>query len=676
MAESSAGRSSKKASKLKPLRKRNKMRRKTVTIGVPYLCGLFLASFLSVKLLVVLLPIASVSTCFLAVVKRNRMYDVLAVGVSFCVALIINISYTLLVYENQLSYVGQDVVFTGRAVGTEHISGDKVLYTLDGKLGGTSAKISFISEDRTLEYNSVVTVSATLSELQDNLYFSGKDYYKSQGVFLSGGYAEIKSVEKGSPSLRGLVIRYRDYLTAKIMAVLPSQEGGLICAMLCGDKSFLSEKLKSVLSKTGMLHIFSVSGLHLVIIYYMIAGLMSAVGLSTKPKLIIGELFIVLFVIFAGGSVSVIRAGVMMTIHNLAPLLRRSYDCLGCVVFCVCVMTIGQPYVILSPSLLLSAFGALALGFISPKIICLISKKSRLYYFKQSAISMMTIAVVTLPLNAIFFDEVSVISVLTNIFLLPLCSTVLCISAVVALTGGITLLFKPLVMSAGYLTRLFLIISRVVVQLPFASLPTGYIAVKYIAVASIVVATIFVKLRRRFGITEIVMFMSAYVCFVVVSLANKLLLSDQVIAYKLCYDDMQAVVIVEGDSAVIVNVEGSGAIAQAVPTLMKSKGIRSITALYDLSGEPTVYPSYAEFLELKSAEFIECSAIVQLRVDELEIAVSKTAIYKINYDVLITTDSVILPNKSEKYALSDEIEEIMIFDEDIVVRRLRYGFTE
>jgi|GEM_PF-2369076 len=652
------------------------MRRKTVTIGVSYLCGLFLASFLSVKTAAILLPTASAVTTAIALLMRSRTKQVLAVGVSFCVAVALSLAYTVLVYETQISYAGQEVTFCGKAVEAEHVSGDKMLYTLEGELGGTNAKISFFSDDRKLEYGDIVTVRATLSETEDNLYFRGRAYYKSQGIFLSGGYAEIINIKDGGFSFIGGVIKYRDYLTDKIMSFLPDDEGGLICAMLCGNTSFVSPEIKSVMSKAGLLHVFSVSGLHLVIIYYMIFWLCGMAGLRRKTKLLVCEMFILLFVLFAGGTVSVVRAAAMMTVHNLAPVFRRKYDCLGSVVLCVVIITVGNPYVIQSPSLLLSVAGALSLGWVSPMLLCRLDSKSRFYKLKESVAASATVSVITLPLNVIFFSEVSVISIVTNVFLLPLCSVALCVSAVVALTGGVAIIAKPLLMVAGLVIKVFLHFCRMLAALPFSSLPTGYIAVKYTTVVCFAVVLLLIIILRTPCIPVIIMSFSAFLCFIIVSLANRLLLSDTVIIYKLCDEDMQAVLVVQGSEATVINVSGSGAIAQVIPQLMQSKGVTQITKLYDLDGAPTVYSAYSEFLELENTEFVQSEGIAMLEMNGTTIAVAQTLVNNTGCNVMLCSDSILFENESVCYPLCDEIEEIMISDEKSVVRGLKYGFVE
>ena len=89
-------------------------------------------------------------------------------------------------------------------------------------------------------------------------------YYTSQGVFLRlYGDGDTETVEPGrAGSFRYLPQRLALHLRQTIAQRFSSESGGLIIALLTGEREDMDEQSRSALEETGLLHITAVSGLH------------------------------------------------------------------------------------------------------------------------------------------------------------------------------------------------------------------------------------------------------------------------------------------------------------------------------------------------------------------------------------------------------------------------------
>ena len=106
--------------------------------------------------------------------------------------------------------------------------------------------------------------------------------------------------------------------------------GALLKALLTGDRSSLGYETVEIFRKSGASHILALSGLHLGIIYGILAKFLSVFG-NTRPVKIVGGIVIIVvsafYVVMTGASPSIIRAFLFICINevfSLAPGRRRS----------------------------------------------------------------------------------------------------------------------------------------------------------------------------------------------------------------------------------------------------------------------------------------------------------------------------------------------------------------
>ncbi len=658
------------------------MKRKTVVIGLSYLCGLFIASFLSVNSALILMLFAVVMMLFLALIFPQKAKHIALCTASFCFAVGIYLVYTVNVYQNTISYAGKQITFTGEVTDCSHLAGDRISFTLEGELDGYKTTMTLVANDtgKSFQYYDTVTVSVMPELICDTIYFTGEEFYKPRGVFL-GGFCTIENVQENGFSLRKSMLLYRDYLNEIITTILPDNNGGFIAAMLCGDKSYLSESYEITVRRVGMTHIFSVSGLHLVIIASAVIKLLELLGLNRYVKFAVSEAFILAFVMFAGGVIPVVRAAFMMTLANLAPLLNRRYDSLTAIVICVVAITVTNPFAIRDSSLLLSAMGAFSIGTLTPKVVKSLNFKHRFYKLKFAFVASLTLSATLLPLSIMFFDEISVVSFIANTFLLPICTLPLCLSAVVAMTGGVAFVAKPLLYLSSLAVKLFMLGAQCLSNLPFATAPTGYKSVKLAGLVCIAIAFLVIVIRRKADAITISGCLMSYICFIFSTYLNSLLLSDTVRIYSLRDKGDSMLVITQGKECVLVNMSGSGSVAEAVPALMESKGISDIADFYDLADSTTALAVVKSLYcyNGKGASFAEISregSKMDIVVSDVKITLSPEILYLENCDYSLTSEYFTDVEAGESYCLFGDIDLVTISDDGATLKMLDYGFDE
>ena len=182
--------------------------------------------------------------------------------------------------------------------------------------------------------------------------------FTSKGVYLllySRGEPSYETGDAGA--LRYAPQRIAKKLGETIETVYGEREGGFLRALLLGDKRYLDVEDSSNLSEAGIYHITAVSGLHCMFLVELLDRLLRASHRRIRCAVTIPLLF--LYAVMVGASPSILRACVMLSMTQLAPLFRREKDPPTALGLALLLILLKNPYAIASISLQLS-FSAVA----------------------------------------------------------------------------------------------------------------------------------------------------------------------------------------------------------------------------------------------------------------------------------------------------------------------------
>ncbi len=288
--------------------------------------------------------------------------------------------------------------------------------------------------------------------------FDYAGYYHSMGY--AGRVRNVQMVSrKGEAGLLERLYRLRCYWKQRIYDVFPQREASVMAAILLGEKSDVDEEIRSLYQRNGIVHILSISGLHITIIGMGIYKLLRRVGLPVWAAAVLGAAVLVLYGMMTGFGVSVCRAIGMYLLRMLALLWRRTYDMLTALGVVGAGMVLFRPAWLLHMGFLLSFGSVLGLGLMVPALVrhrdeteCgkpmrYVEGKVRqilqqVWKFvcdllREGLLAGIAITLTTLPIQLWFSYEISIYSVFLNALILPLMSAVMVAGLVAMLVPGL-----------------------------------------------------------------------------------------------------------------------------------------------------------------------------------------------------------------------------------------------
>lgn len=214
-----------------------------------------------------------------------------------------------------------------------------------------------------------------------------------------------------------LAERFRHQFIASSYTVLPEPQASLGLGFLAGFRSLLPEELSRQLSVTGLTHIVAVSGYNTTIISLALQRLL-ADKLSRFMVVVLIVLFLGFFLAITGRAPSIIRASIVSILSLLAWYYGRRISAstllLGSAVISILINPLFFWYSLGWWLSFLAFFGVLVIApLLQKKLI-----KSSNAIFKL-AIETTAAQLMTLPLIAWVFSDVSVVAVISNLLVLP-----------------------------------------------------------------------------------------------------------------------------------------------------------------------------------------------------------------------------------------------------------------
>ncbi|MGZ3765876.1 MAG: ComEC/Rec2 family competence protein [Mucilaginibacter sp.] len=290
--------------------------------------------------------------------------------------------------------------------------------------------------------------------------FNYKQYLANQNIhyqsFLYAHQFYVLNKNAGNPIV-AYSLRLRQRLIDKFKSNMRSPEAIAVAStLILGYKADLSNDVLQAYSQTGTVHVLSVSGAHVAILFILLSFSLSFLdkiryGKTIKALLII--VFIWSYALLTGFSPAVCRAAVMISMVIIGKTYSRHINTLNIMAISAFFLLLYNPLYITDVGFQLSYLAVSGLIILQPIIYKWLDLESK-WTDKLWALCSVSIAaqIITFPLSAFYFHQFPVYFLVSNLFII--------IPSAVIMYAGITYLLLP--------------------QIPFISMALGWILEKSI----------------------------------------------------------------------------------------------------------------------------------------------------------------------------------------------------
>ncbi|MBI4992934.1 MAG: ComEC family competence protein [Candidatus Magasanikbacteria bacterium] len=366
---------------------------------------------------------------FLIVFWKNKITRFSVICILFVVFGVIRYLFAFPLSPNRIAnYIGKETELTGFVSREPDVREDGVRYVVDARdltqpsptRRGDTIKIYFkFNLYPRFQYGDVLKLNCELEKPEANEDFRYDMYMAKEGIFALCQSPWAEKIGEGEGFFAySAILWVKNKAADKINLLWHEPIASFMAGLLYGYRGGLGE-LNQAFNRTGITHIVAISGYNISIIATILITSFTFLYIPRKKAfwLVCGG--ILLFVIFAGASASVVRAGIMGVLVLLAKQLGRLSRVGNVLALSAVLMLLQNPLVLRwDAGFQLSFAATFGLVYLSPKIQRWFIRLPEFYGLREVFVSTMAAIIATLPLIMFNFGRLSIVAPIVNVSVL------------------------------------------------------------------------------------------------------------------------------------------------------------------------------------------------------------------------------------------------------------------
>ena len=239
--------------------------------------------------------------------------------------------------------------------------------------------------------------------------FNYKKYLEHNDIYY------ILEIEKINKQVRtnNIIYKIKNIIKSRIDMY---DKTGYLNAFILGNKNNIDNNTYSNYSKNGIIHIFSISGMHISLLASIILSLLNRINKSSKNVVVV-IMFLIFYLVLTNYQASVIRSIIFYIVINLFKLRKVKVSTLNSFLISVSLILLFVPNFIFNIGFLYSSSVSFSLIFYKNKF----NKNYIMNLLYVSFISFLISLPITISLNY----QVNLLSIIINLLFVPLVSFIL-----------------------------------------------------------------------------------------------------------------------------------------------------------------------------------------------------------------------------------------------------------
>lgn len=261
------------------------------------------------------------------------------------------------------------------------------------------------------------------------------------------GAADAESLQQRT---RAALERLRQAIGERVRAVVPGETGAIAVSLITGERGAITDATNDAYRDSGLVHILSISGLHMVIMagavflsVRLLLALFPAVALRYPTKkwaataALAGAFG---YLLISGGSIPTIRAFVMIAIMFVAVMLDRQALAMRNVAIAALVVLVAMPESLLDAGFQMSFAAVVALIAAYEAVRARTEEQGRsgwlrpvVFFFGGIVGSTVIASLAVAPFGIFHFQRSQQYALLANLIAIPICNLVVMPGALMTL---------------------------------------------------------------------------------------------------------------------------------------------------------------------------------------------------------------------------------------------------
>lgn len=218
----------------------------------------------------------------------------------------------------------------------------------------------------------------------------------------------------------GALARVHDKIVEKIDQTFGDPHASLLAGLLLGDQRF-TDVWEDRFQRTGTTHIVAASGYNVTVVSFILFGFLVYFGIRRQYAFSILVLGIIAYVFLAGADAPVVRAGVMGVLVLTSKQIGRKTTMSNILLLVIVLMLIPEPRLLRDDvGFQLSILSTVGLIYFAPTVEKWFLFIPKTFALRESISATVVATIFTLPIIVFSFGNLSLISPIANLLILPI----------------------------------------------------------------------------------------------------------------------------------------------------------------------------------------------------------------------------------------------------------------
>lgn len=259
--------------------------------------------------------------------------------------------------------------------------------------------------------------------------FSSYKYLKRRGIYSKGYYkGKLEFIDNLTHPVLNTIIKLKYRFINIINITTPYPYNELFKALLLGERNKLPDKWDQDFTRAGVNHLLAISGLHVGFILLIFIQFFKILHLPETIRNFLITFLMIIYIILSGLRPSVFRAGLLTIAFLWAPFFDRKADIINILGLTAFLNLLINPYQLFAVGFQLTYFVLL--------MIILWHKILKKYISISPLLSISISAQLgSTPIIIYYFNLITPISIVTNIWAIPLVGFIVSVSLIGLVLG-------------------------------------------------------------------------------------------------------------------------------------------------------------------------------------------------------------------------------------------------
>lgn len=359
-----------------------------------------------------------------------------------------------------------------------------------------------------LHYGELIYLRSALETIRDNsnpYSFNYASYLRKKEIFrrtFAEEWQWKKPYQQEYEGLRQFAFRIRDHLLDLLRNYgLKGDEFAVAAALLLGYTADLRPEIMKHYAASGAMHILSVSGMHVGVIYLfleLLLGFLNRHSWGRWSKALLILILIWFYACMTGLAPCVLRAAIMITLPIIARSMNRIPDMINVIAASLMLMVAIEPMVLHDIGFRLSYMAVAGLVLLYKPIYDLYISSAWLpdKIWSLWAVSIAA-QIATLPVTLYVFHQFPNYFLITNLVVVPLSSLIIYTGIVLMATGALPLVAGMIAAALSFMIRCLNLIIAFIESLPWSTVSGIYISAITALILSLAIVFFFLLWMRK-----------------------------------------------------------------------------------------------------------------------------------------------------------------------------------